>query len=380
LLIAAWTLLSAEAMSQAQNVKQKEVSQAIQDYFKKSPPELKRYAGLTLYGETLSSGTVSKDAVAREADLLEEAAAAGMLKSPPDEVLSLGHNLIVHDPIKGEAYLRAVNESADLSDDRVGAALCVATLAAGEPGEKMAVAELASPIKSRRVFWARYLEHAAIYSSSVKPILNRIGDESEPAIKVSLIRALAMIGSPDSLAGIQAIVERATTDDVQGAAIYAYVELAGFDGIAYVENVKPVGAQSTRERDEGLAWLKKETRPDSKHAREVVNDVDFVKRFGDLDTSPAIRWLAQEGLLQEAALKEPPKLGAAKKKELLGLLVESRGFGLEAAKGTLFRSLSREDEASLLQIRAVGFYSPNDLSSGRMKTIGIMVRQIRQEP
>ncbi len=92
-----------------------------------------------------------------------------------------------------------------------------------------------------------------------------------------------------------------------------------------------------------------------------------------------MRWLGEHGLLKEAALKQPPVLGAAEKAELLELLIDSKGFGLEAVKGALFLSLSKQDEASLLRIRTVSFNSPNELSMPRLKTVGIMLRTIRQE-
>jgi hypothetical protein len=83
-------------------------------------------------------------------------------------------------------------------------------------------------------------------------------------------------------------------------------------------------------------------------------------------------------LLAEAALKDPPALAPGKKAELMPLLVDSRGFGLEAVKGSLFKTLTKEDEEPLLATRAASFYSPNDYSWGRLKTIGIMVRVVRQ--
>jgi hypothetical protein len=110
----------------------------------------------------------------------------------------------------------------------------------------------------------------------------------------------------------------------------------------------------------------------------VSADAGFVGRFGDL-RSPAITWLNDHGVLNEAALKDPPKLTPQQTQDLLAALVDAKGFGLEAARGALFRSLSKADEPLLLQVRVVSFYSPNGLSMARAKTIAILVRHLRQD-
>lgn len=378
-MVSALSLLLATPICPAQDVKPDRLEGAIMGHFQTVPAELMRHRESSSYGETISGTVISKEAVAREVSLYKEALAMGLLKSPNPLLLALGHNLIVHEPITGLAYLKALHETADLTDNNVGQAIVVGTLAAGEIGEALAVSELTSKDGTRRDFWAHYLEYYAIFLSSADPIHKQIAVESDPAIKASLLRALSMIGSPNSLMLVRDVVEHATDDGVQAAAMFAFVELAGHDGISFMETVKPIGEQSSREQQEALSWLKAETRPESKHGREVSSDSGFVDRFGVLFTSPVMRWLNDRGLLKESALKQPPLLGVAEKKELLELLIDSKGFGLEAAKGTLFRSLSKQDEEQLLRIRTVSFYSPNELSQDRRKTIGIMVRKIRQE-
>ena len=64
--------------------------------------------------------------------------------------------------------------------------------------------------------------------------------------------------------------------------------------------------------------------------------------------------------------------------ELLELLLDSKGFGLEAIKGSLFKSLDAKDAAMLLRIRAAGMSSPNHFAQARMMTLSIMIRQVRQ--
>ncbi|HEX4590359.1 MAG TPA: hypothetical protein VH120_10550, partial [Gemmataceae bacterium] len=52
--LAASTLLVAGRDGLAQDTKDKEVLEAIKNHFKTVTPELRRYEGVTLYGETLS--------------------------------------------------------------------------------------------------------------------------------------------------------------------------------------------------------------------------------------------------------------------------------------------------------------------------------------
>lgn len=378
-MVLAASLLTTGSVGMAQGTAPNRLVQALMSHFQTVTPEMRRQRVSGGYGETISGTAISKEAVAREVALFKEALATGLVKSPDPLFLALGHNLIVHDPGTGLAYLKAQHETADLDDANVGETMVVGTIAAGEPGELLAVSQLASRDGSRRSFWAHYLEYNAIFLSSAEPIQKQLAVESDPAVKASLLRALSMIGSPKSLAFVKNMVEYATDDAVQAAAMFAFVELAGYDGISFMETVKPVGEKSSRERQDALGWLKAETRPDSKHGRDVTSNASFVARFGTLPTSPVMRWLSDHDLLKEAALKQPPVLGTAEKAQLLELLIDSKGFGLEAVKGALFRSLSKQDEAALLRIRTVSLYSPNELSMARLSTVGIMLRRIRQE-
>jgi hypothetical protein len=377
--LAAGILLLAGRDGLADDAKDKEILQAIKDHFTTVTSEFWRYKYLTLYGDTLSGNKLTKQELERERALFKAAASAGLLKTLPPEVMDLGHNLIVHDPALAAEYLKALHASADLTNrDRIPI-IYASTLAAGELGEQLAVTELASEDQTRRLFWAQYLMRYALFLSSVEPIQKHLAGESVPAVKTKLIMALAAIGSPKSVSVVKEIVENATEDDVQAVAICAYTELVGFDGLDYIEKIKPLGEKSEMARRNGLGWLKQETRPDSKHGREVNNDPEFAGRFADLHSSPVIRWLNKEHLLDKSVLQENRRLSPEKKKELLELLVDSKGFGLEAVKGSLFRSLSKDDEPYLLKIGSVGFYSLLDQSVLRHKTLAIMIRHIRQE-
>jgi hypothetical protein len=378
-LLSALGLLWATSICPAQDAQSGPMARAIMSHFQTVSAELVRHRESSDYGETISGTAISKTALAREVSLFKEALVTGLLKSPSPLLLALGHNLIVHDPVTGLVYLKALHETADLTDNNVAQAIVVGTVAAGEPGEALAVSELASKDGARRAHWAHYLEYYASFLSSAEPIQAQIASESDPAIKASLLRALSKIGSPGSLTVVRDTIEHATDDAVQTAAIFAYVELTGYDAISYMQALKPMGAQSAREREDALEWLKAQTSPESKHGREVSSDAGFVSRFGSLSANPVLGWLSEHELLKPAALEQPPLLAVPDKAALLELLIDARGFGLEAVKGALFGSLSRQDESALLRIRDVSFYAPNQLSRARLDTIGIMVRRIRQE-
>ena len=105
--------------------------------------------------------------------------------------------------------------------------------------------------------------------------------------------------------------------------------------------------------------------------------IDFIKRFGDIK-SPAMIWLDKEGLLNEEKAQKPTILSKEKKDKLLDLLIESKGFGLEAVKAQLFMSIEKSDIDKLLTLRKVCFYSENDFTTGRVNTIGIFIRYLRK--
>jgi len=104
-----------------------------------------------------------------------------------------------------------------------------------------------------------------------------------------------------------------------------------------------------------------------------------VMRFADLRSSPTMAWLGEVGRLDEAAVEKGERLSDEHKQKLFELLVDSKGFGLEAVKGALFASLAKADEPKLLRVRAAGMASPNQLAIARMRTIGIMLRHVRQD-
>ena len=94
--------------------------------------------------------------------------------------------------------------------------------------------------------------------------------------------------------------------------------------------------------------------------------------------SPAMVWLEKEGLLDTAKALHPIPLTPSKKNELMNLLIESKGFGLEAVKGQLFISLEQSDMPALMELRKSCVYSPNTFSFGRLSTVGSFIRYLRK--
>jgi len=159
--------------------------------------------------------------------------------------------------------------------------------------------------------------------------------------------------------------------------MFAYIELAGYDGIEYFKKIKTVGEKSKKEKEGGLDWLKTGTNSKNKFGVGVENNTDFIDRFGDLK-SPVVSWAIKEGLLKKKSISKPIALERKKKDELLDLLIQSKGFGLEMIKAQLFLSLEPTDIDKLLKLRQMCFYSPTDFSRGRQNTIGICVRYLRK--
>ena len=225
--------------------------------------------------------------------------------------------------------------------------------------------------------WAMYLSQRAIYESSIPRIEAVLQRTNDTEISQNLIAALMYISNPLSAKTFKRIAESTNNDEVQAAAIFALTELIGYDGLPYLESILTVGKKSEEQKKSSLDWLKNKTSPDSKWGTQVGNDLGFIERFGDLK-SPAIDWLRSEGLLDEKVANNPVFLSKWKKDRLLDLLIEVKGFGLEAAKGHLFISIEQTDMARLLLLRKLQAYSPNPLTSGRLKTIGIFIRHLRK--
>ena len=345
----------------------------IATHFDKYRPELFRYRGLTSYGETQI--TFNKTQTEKELQLFNEVKHSDLLNKPTNNVFALCHNILIHTAYTGKVFLRLLNKPTN--DERVIEQLYLEMIFTGAYGEQLALDNLESNNEEWSETWAGYLSSYAIYESSnsrIEKILQQINDAD---LKKSLISALMYISNPKSINSIKQIIETTKIDKVEAKAIFAYTELAGYDGINYLKEVKTIGEESKEEKKLSINWLKKETSSKNKFGVEVANDFDFIERFGDIK-SPAILWLDKEGLLNEKQVKKPSSLTKEKKDTLLDLLIESKGFGLEAAKGELFLSIEPSDIEKLLKLRQMCVYSPSDFTNGQLKTIGIFVRYLRK--
>lgn len=132
---------------------------------------------------------------------------------------------------------------------------------AGEFGEQLAVDNLESNNKEWSKAWAGYLSSFAIYESSIPRIEKALQQTDDTEIKQDLISALMYISNPKSIEIIKQIIETAKNDEVQTKAIFAYAELAGYDGIKYLESVKTIGEKSKEEKKSSIGWLKKKQVP-----------------------------------------------------------------------------------------------------------------------
>ena len=365
------------------------VQKRIAEHFEKVVPELSRYRGTTTYGETLSASRPGEEALRVERDLFTAAMATSAATTLPVELVQLGHNLVVFEPTfeapaaterpMTRAYLQALHAAAPTGSEQLRSALFFATVAADELGEQVLVGHLGAEPLATRTMLAQFLANAATHASSVGPIEQRIAVEPDVGVRAMLVRSLAMIGMLSSAKVVRDLAANAKDDEVQAAAIFACVEIEGFPATEFLSGLAPAGEQAKQALRDGLDYLRTETSAASKHGREVANDSEFVMRFADLRSSPTMAWLGEVGRLDEAAVEKGERLSDEHKQKLFELLVDSKGFGLEAVKGALFASLAKADEPKLLRVRAAGMASPNQLAIARMRTIGIMLRHVRQD-
>jgi hypothetical protein len=342
-------------------------------HFEKYQPELFRYSGLTIYGETKT--TFEKEQINKELQLFKKVKNSDLINKPTENVFALCHNIIIHSPDDGKEFLKLLNKPT--TDEQIISHLYAEIMFTGEFGEQLALDNLEFDNKSWSETWSHYLSLLAIYESSIPRIEKVLSGTDDVELKKDLIGALMCISSPKSTETVKRIIETTTTDQVQAKAIFAFVELTGYDGITYLQGIMTKGEKSQEEKKGSTDWLKNDTSPKNKFGTEVNNDIDFIMRFGDIK-SPAILWLDKEGLLNEKKAKKPTALTKDKKDKLIDLLIESKGFGLEAAKGQLFLSIEPTDISKLLTLRQMCLYSPNDMTQGRLKTIGIFIRSLRK--
>jgi hypothetical protein len=328
---------------------------------------------LTFYGETKT--TFEKEQISKELQLYDEFKYYNLVSYPKNTVFALCHNLLIHSPEKGKEFLNLLNKPTE--NKEIIGNLFTEFIFTGEYGEQIALENLESKNIEWSKTWSNYLSSFAVYESSVPRIEKMLQQTNDTEIKQNLIDALTYISSPKSIEIVKQIIETTKHDEVQTKAIFAFAELSGYDGIKYLESVKTIGEKSKEEKKSSLDWLKKETSSKNKYGTEVTNDIGFIERYGDIK-SPAIIWLDKEGLLNEKKAQKPTPFTKDKKDQLLEILIDSKGFGLEAVKAQLFLSIEQTDIDKLLTLRQICYYSPNNFTKGRMNTTGIFIRYLRK--
>lgn len=345
----------------------------IKSHFDEYRSELFRYSGLTYYGESITE--FSKKQIEIELNLFDEVRKNDLINTPTNAVFALCHNILIHTPEEGKAFLKLLNKPT--TNENIINFLWVEIIFAGELGEQLVLNNVESNNTEWSNIWAEYLSRNAIYESSI-PRIERIYHQTDNVeIKANMISALTYISNPQTIDFIKQIIETTQNDELQEAAIFACVELLGYKGMEYIKNIKTVGEKSKKEKTSGIDWLKSGTNSKNNFGVEVENNTDFIERFGDIK-SPVVNWITAEGLLKKKNINKPTFLEKKKKDELLDLLIESKGFGLEMIKAQLFLSLEQSDIDKLLKLRQMCVYSYNNFTKGRLNTIGIYVRHLRK--
>ncbi len=243
-------------------------------------------------------------------------------------------------------------------------------------GEQLALERLRDPDARTRWEWSRLLAGIAIYGSSVKPLAALLKKETHPEVRDNELRALAHIADPQALATVKPLLA-AKDDATRAGAIFAYTELRGLAALPELQRMQAAGPESRHEIDDAINYLQTSASAQSPFGTTIGNDSDFWGRFADLK-NPVVAWINAHGNLERHLAANPP-LAPADKAQLFDLLADSKGFGLEAVKGSLRASLAHEDMGPLLRIRQSLWISPNGYSEARMSSVDILIRTVRRE-
>lgn len=367
-------LLIAIFLSTFTNVFCQAIEKKLTKHFEKNIAELNRYGGLTIYGETKKE--IPQTQINTELELFEEVKKSSVLANPNNEVFALCHNLQIHSPEKGKELLKLLNKPT--KNKEIIKNLFTEINFTGEFGEQLAIENLDSTNSDWKKIWSIYLSKNAIYDSSIPNIEKHISNTKDVEIQTNLISSLMYISNLNSVNFIKQIIETTKNDEIQTKAIFCFTELSGFNGLNYLEKIKSIGKKSNEELKSSIEWLKTDTNAQKIYGTEVSNDNDFIMRFGDIK-SPAMDWLEEEGLLKEEIPVNSIILSKEKKDKLIELLIKSKGFGLEAIKGTLFLSIEKDDLNKFILLRTLCFYSPNSLTNDRLNTLGIIIRYLKRK-
>ncbi len=358
----------------AQSVKNIEsLEREIEFHFKKFTPEYNKFASIINFNSDVNK--ITKNQIRKEIRFYESIKNTKLINEPTEIIFILCHNLLIHSPICGKDLLNLLTKPTSKID--VIGNLYVEYIFMGEYGEQIALECLQSTNISWQKTWAHYLSENGSYDSSIPVIKKVISNTKDTIIQGLLINSLMYISGSQSNEFIKGIIDTTKSDYIQSIAIFAYAELIGFEGIHEIEKIETVGFKSQVEKKESLFWLKKETSLSNKFGNEVTNNVSSIEMYKTLKTSYT-EWLENQGLLIEEFVKNPKRISAEKKNELLNKLIEVKGFGLEVVKGTLFLSLEKSDIEKLFELRQLNYYSPNGYTKSNMKTISLLIRYLKR--
>jgi hypothetical protein len=365
-------LLSLHVYSQ-KSITADSIGKILTIHFEMYQPEMYKYSSLKAYSE--QPPFLSEEQILKERELYKLILSSDYNTST-SYIFEFCHNLLIHTPNLGYECLKHLNQPTD--DDQIIESLFMQMLFAEEFGEQLAVNNLFSDRLNWKKRWSDYLSIYAIYESSIPQIEKSIKQTGNLDLAGNLLDALINIGSPKAIPMVKQVIETAVEDELQAKALTTYKLLAGFDGIKYLHNVKPVGPLSGEEKKLCIQSLNNETSLENKYGINMLNDFIFMNKYGHVQ-APSIVWIDKQGLTQNVKENKPIKLTPEQKAELFDALIASKGFGFEAVKGTLFQNINKTDINILIQIRKEGFYSPNKLSAGRVKAINTLVGVLRKQ-
>jgi hypothetical protein len=356
-----------------QNISSDSLGKLLSKHFEIHKAELYKYSSLKAYSEVVVP--LTNEQIKKEQEFFNLTKSISINTTIP-YIFELCHNLLVNSPDMGKECLQSLNKPID-NDDAIEN-LFMQVLFAEEFGEQLALNNLSSDNLMWKKRWSDYLSIYAIYETSIPQIEKALKQTSDLEITQNLLDALVNIGSPKAIPIVKQLIETTVDDEVQVKAFNAFKSLAGYDGIKYLQSAKPVGPLSGDEKKVCIQSLNTETSPQNKYGTNVLNDFIFIEKYGHVK-SPLIIWIENQGLMPSIKENKTIKLTQEQKNQLFEALMQSKGFGLEAVKGTLFQNIVPSDIDKLIKLRKEGFYSPNKLSGGRVKIVSTMVGWLRKQ-
>ena len=353
-----------------------DLERQIADHFMRITPELYRYAEVTHYGETWEAPKNSQDVIHEEARLLD-----GLIRNSQIDTkwgYALIHNLVVLDNVNAKDRLIQFSKHANLRDKESRKLFTTTLLAGGDDGETAAIEMTLSEDEELREFAGQFLSRYAIHSSTVTGIRSKYGSLQSDRIRMQMLYAVGNVCDNGAFSWVIDVAET-SADDVQAAAFFAAAELARTEADLHQMLAVPAcGTAAIKAKADGETWVKSVLEKRVPLQEKTMNDADFAKRFVGLEC-PTMNWIRLRPDFAVWNRSAPLRIEftASAKREFIETLVRNKGFGLEAVKQDFAKSLLYTDIDSLLEIRRLGFFSPNEFSYSRQHTIDVIVRHMR---